>query len=152
MELVCQTCGIVAKDNSISCNQCATVYCSKECLEQENPNHCIVPGINLIRATRIHFQLDNIKLPTYKGHPVFPFPGPIKGHVPKTLHPVDKEPGKTALKEAFGVDKNPFVYYLVFVEELPKAFFVQLSNEQRSELTDLITKQAEGMQSKQKKG
>lgn len=149
MDMVCQTCGNLVPDNKIHCHKCASVYCSTQCQEKQHAKHpewCTVADQFLINATRQNFAPAGLdKLPVYNNENIVFLPGPITvGEVPHTFYSVKEGPGKKAFEEMFkSVPQNQrgrfdHIHYFVHATDMPRAFWIQLTNEQRKCVADLM--------------
>lgn len=110
------------------------------------------PTDKLIKQTFDTFGInqDTRALPSFKGRSILPLPGPIDGPIPIAMRTVDSPSGKKVVedmkaKTGRGALSLPGVipFYFVDIIDLPKVFFVLLSDKQRDQLSDIMEAQVQ---------
>lgn len=154
MDPLCDHCGKELDDKKIVCSGCNMCFCNEDCKEKQKKEWCQVPSDKLVKGTLNTFGISDDKrhLPMYNDHSIMTLPGPVNGPIPSTLRAIDSPSGKKVidawtlqLKKKTGRTNLslPGVkpYYLVDIADLPRAFFIQLTEAQRNQMASLLTDQ-----------
>jgi len=138
MNVRCDTCLIDLGDKrDINCSKCGAVFCSIECQKKENG--CCPPDANLISVTLRTFfgecDISSIKtlLPVFNNLHYLPLPGPISDPIPSTFYKISDEQRKSI------GSISPCAYYMVCLNDLPRAFWAKLNKSQRQEISNMIS-------------
>lgn len=154
MQTICEVCAINVNDTKFHCKTCLVVFCSETCLQNENKKHCIPQDSKLVYDTLRTFGIskDGKGAPSYNGRSILPLPGPIKGEIPRGMRSVESPEGKKVI-EAWTKSKNGNIslpgarpYYLVDIADLARVFFIQLTTEQRNEMSAIQSSQLMNVQ------
>jgi hypothetical protein len=84
-------------------------------------------------------RYDMMRLEKINGHPIFGYPGPISGHIPKYMIPVKEPKFLNSLPETemTKMKKNWF-YYISLVTDLHRVWNHCLTVEQREEIRSMV--------------
>jgi hypothetical protein len=129
--------------DSFVCATCLSIYCSKECKESDKGHNCYKTSKGKFEETMImlgYSNTDNLTLPVIRGTPMFGFPGPISGVIPKKMIPIREQPFSSMLTESekTSMHKHTEYFYLVLPIHLYGVWSSELAREQKLEIKYMI--------------
>lgn len=152
----CEGCKKELKRDYVKCDTCLSVFCCEDCRKKENAEHCRPHDAKLVTQTLHTFGMSkDSKLPQYRGRSIIGLPGPIKGKIPVAMRPVDGDSGRKVIEEwkkhKITLGQIAHAHYLVDISDLPRAFFIQLTEEQRNEFGAMLEAQVKEMMSNKRR-